>query len=168
MIPTKKWKWWQIIAAAPYHFVIYRLRKVLGCPWCEVVWALKIKSTLIHCEWRRMLILILVTWQTSLSLCSWLFAAYMTDQLNRDLRWRLVTTSWTHSILTLCRYSSRESLTRYKISGTNDNTWLKIWQINSIVIWGEETTVCPGSSDPFYVVTYYIELVTTSWTYSSR
>ena len=27
-------------------------------------------------------------------------------------------------------------------------------------------TVCPGSSDPFYVVTYYIKWVTTSWTYS--
>ena len=28
------------------------------------------------------------------------------------------------------------------------------------------TTVCPGSSDPFYVVTYYIQWITTSWTYS--
>ena len=28
------------------------------------------------------------------------------------------------------------------------------------------STVCPGSSDPFYIVTYYIEWVTTSWTYS--
>ena len=27
-------------------------------------------------------------------------------------------------------------------------------------------TVCPRSSDPFYVVTYYIKWVTTSWTYS--
>ena len=27
-------------------------------------------------------------------------------------------------------------------------------------------TVCPGSSDPFYIVTYYIKWVTTSWTYS--
>ena len=25
---------------------------------------------------------------------------------------------------------------------------------------------CPGSSDPFYVVTYYINWVTTSWTHS--
>ena len=25
--------------------------------------------------------------------------------------------------------------------------------------------MCPGSSDPFYVVTYYIKWVTTSWTY---
>ena len=28
-------------------------------------------------------------------------------------------------------------------------------------------TVCPRSTDPFYIVTYYIEWVTTSWTYSS-
>ena len=29
----------------------------------------------------------------------------------------------------------------------------------------EGYTVCPRSSDPFYVVTYYINWVTTSWTY---
>ena len=27
-------------------------------------------------------------------------------------------------------------------------------------------TVCPGSSDPFYIVSYYINWVTTSWTHS--
>ena len=27
-------------------------------------------------------------------------------------------------------------------------------------------TVCPGSSDPFYVVTYNTKWVNTSWTYS--
>ena len=27
-------------------------------------------------------------------------------------------------------------------------------------------TVCPGSSDPFYIVTYYMKWVTTSWTHS--
>ena len=27
-------------------------------------------------------------------------------------------------------------------------------------------TVCPGSSDPFYIVTYYIKVVTTSCAYS--
>ena len=26
------------------------------------------------------------------------------------------------------------------------------------------TTVCPGSSDPFYIVSYYIKWVITSWT----
>ena len=25
--------------------------------------------------------------------------------------------------------------------------------------------MCPGSSDPFYIVSYYIKLVTTSWTH---
>ena len=30
------------------------------------------------------------------------------------------------------------------------------------------TTVCPGSSDPFYVVTCYIKWVTTSRTYSNN
>ena len=29
-------------------------------------------------------------------------------------------------------------------------------------------TVCPRSSDPFYIVTYYIKWVTTSWTGGSR
>ena len=29
-------------------------------------------------------------------------------------------------------------------------------------------TVCPGSSDPFYIVTYYIKWVTTSWTHSTN
>ena len=28
-----------------------------------------------------------------------------------------------------------------------------------------QTTVCPGSSDPIYIVTYCIKWVTTSWTY---
>ena len=27
------------------------------------------------------------------------------------------------------------------------------------------TTVCPGRSDPFYIVSYYIKWVTTSWTH---
>ena len=27
-------------------------------------------------------------------------------------------------------------------------------------------TICPRSSDPFYIVSYYIKWVTTSWTYS--
>ena len=28
-------------------------------------------------------------------------------------------------------------------------------------------TVCPGSSYPFYIVSYYIKRVTTSWTYGT-
>ena len=27
-------------------------------------------------------------------------------------------------------------------------------------------TICPGSSDPFYIVSYYIKWGTTSWTHS--
>ena len=30
------------------------------------------------------------------------------------------------------------------------------------------STVCPGSSDPFHIVSYYIQWVTTSWTYSTN
>ena len=30
----------------------------------------------------------------------------------------------------------------------------------------KDGTVCPRSSDPFYIVTYYIKWVTTSWTQS--
>ena len=33
---------------------------------------------------------------------------------------------------------------------------------------GGNHTVCPGSSGPFYIVTYYIKWVTTSLTYSKR
>ena len=36
---------------------------------------------------------------------------------------------------------------------------------NKISVW-KKYTVCSKSSDPFYVVTYYIKWVTTSWTYS--
>ena len=30
------------------------------------------------------------------------------------------------------------------------------------------STMCPGSSDPFYIVSYYIKRVTTSWTHSNK
>ena len=45
-------------------------------------------------------------------------------------------------------------------------------QANSMKIHLEQSdqvsfcTVCPGSSDPFFIVSYYIKWVTTSWTYS--
>ena len=32
--------------------------------------------------------------------------------------------------------------------------------------WGFNHTICPRSSYPFYTVSYYIKLVTTSWTHS--
>ena len=31
-----------------------------------------------------------------------------------------------------------------------------------------DNTVCPRSSDTFYIVSYYIKWVTTSWTHSSK
>ena len=36
------------------------------------------------------------------------------------------------------------------------------WYISTFYI----STVCPGSSDLFYIVSYYIKWVTTSWTHS--
>ena len=33
-------------------------------------------------------------------------------------------------------------------------------------VWNLRVTVCPRSSDPFYIVSYYIKLVTISWTCS--
>ena len=38
---------------------------------------------------------------------------------------------------------------------------------NGNVCMKEFGPVCPKSSDPFFVVTYYIKWVTTSWTYST-
>ena len=38
--------------------------------------------------------------------------------------------------------------------------WAKYW-LNNVI-----KTVCPSSSDPFHIVTYYIKWVTTSWTHS--
>ena len=39
----------------------------------------------------------------------------------------------------------------------------KEYVLNSLAIY---CTVCPGSSDPFYIVSYYLKWVTTSWTHS--
>ena len=36
------------------------------------------------------------------------------------------------------------------------------------VIRRKEVTVCPRSSDPFYIVTYYKKWVTNSWTHSIK
>ena len=40
----------------------------------------------------------------------------------------------------------------------------KLWVIEFRI----KCTVCPRSSDPFCIVTYYIIWVTTSWTYSTN
>ena len=37
-----------------------------------------------------------------------------------------------------------------------------------ITLYYKAFTVCPGSSDQIYIVTYYIKWVTTSWTYCNR
>ena len=41
---------------------------------------------------------------------------------------------------------------------------LQYSSVHKILKYGKHT-VCPGSIDPFYIVSYYIKWVTTSWTY---
>ena len=41
------------------------------------------------------------------------------------------------------------------------NEKITVYSLNRI-----SDTVCPRSSDPFYIVTYYVKRVTASWTYS--
>ena len=45
---------------------------------------------------------------------------------------------------------------------------LKIFTAKHFDLTLGSTTVCPESSDPFYMVSYYIRWVTTSWTYSTN
>ena len=47
--------------------------------------------------------------------------------------------------------------------------WLKFYQKSNTLkyVYTVLHTVCPRSSDPFYIVTYYIKLVITSWTDNS-
>ena len=48
----------------------------------------------------------------------------------------------------------------------------KLWFLSALVIsfhitvWRLVDTMCPRSSEPFYIVSYYIKWVTTSWTHS--
>ena len=49
-----------------------------------------------------------------------------------------------------------------KTSRTNSSGYA----INLCAMHGYLSTVCPRSSDPFYTVSYYIEWVTTFWTFS--
>ena len=44
---------------------------------------------------------------------------------------------------------------------------MSIIQCRNTVFNLKTTTVCPGSSDPFYIVSYYVKWATTSWTYST-
>ena len=52
--------------------------------------------------------------------------------------------------------------TRLKLDVNSVTKLRKVSQISTLI-----HTVCPRSSDPFYIVSYYIIWVTTSWTYSS-
>ena len=36
-----------------------------------------------------------------------------------------------------------------------------------VIFQSSKDTICSGSSDPFYIVSYYIKWVTTSWTHST-
>ena len=72
---------------------------------------------------------------------------------------------WTLKIY--CRTSST--------SVTSQKYGLKIWHAPRIFIPNKKEfssfrrpfcTVCPGSSEPFYIVNYFIKWVTNSWTYS--
>ena len=37
----------------------------------------------------------------------------------------------------------------------------------SLTLWFGHGTICPGSSDPFYIASYFLKWVTTSWTHSN-
>ena len=49
-----------------------------------------------------------------------------------------------------------------------DNNFLSASNFSIQVVNPAYFTVCPRSSDPFYVVSYYIKWVTTSWTHSMK
>ena len=46
-----------------------------------------------------------------------------------------------------------------------NSIWQTFYNLSYILL-RTEYTLCPESSDPFYIVSYYINWVTTSWTYS--
>ena len=101
----------------------------------------------------------------NLSLCNW---------RRRRARHRSGTRAGTGTIWTEARtrwrgYNSQGGAQRSLwCSGTVTSSiflWLtriRLGQINQ-----KRHTVCPRSSDPFYIVIYYMKWVTTSWTYSS-
>ena len=71
-----------------------------------------------------------------------------------NIKW--VTTSWTHSM--------------YKtiFSALNSYRILYNGQKYCPSSYCDFYTICPRSSDPFYIVSYYTKLVTTSWTHSMK
>ena len=55
---------------------------------------------------------------------------------------------------------------RYGID--NKHVYFSTWLYGLRIFTGSDhITVCPRSSDPFYILSYYIKWVTISWTYST-
>ena len=65
-----------------------------------------------------------------------------------------------------CNKNIMEKIVKYLFSG--EMRGRERWWTSSPSTWMScpGTTVCPRSGDPFYVVSYYIYWVNTSWTYS--
>ena len=59
---------------------------------------------------------------------------------------------------TVC-HISHDYFNKLSIIAVDKNSWI----FNIL----ERNTVCPRNSDPYYIVSYYIKRVTTSWTHSS-
>ena len=60
---------------------------------------------------------------------------------------------WMHSVVIIC-------MDRYSFGNEFSASCFALQNYT-------ECTVCPGSSDPFYIVSYYIKRVITSWTFST-
>ena len=76
-------------------------------------------------------------------------------------------TSWTYSINPETKPFDLYSIIRLDLSigitwslANCPSDWTFGYRISGVF------TVCPGSSDPFNIIGYYIKWVTTSWTYS--
>ena len=50
--------------------------------------------------------------------------------------------------------------------GTLKSDWTRVNIKRIVQNCAHVATICPGSSDPLYIVTYYIKCVTTAWTHS--
>ena len=64
-------------------------------------------------------------------------------------------------------YFSRQSPGRYNLLSPQKITQSQSLGLGSVCYESMWYIVCPGSSDPFYMVTYYIKWVTTYWTHST-
>ena len=70
-----------------------------------------------------------------------------------------VTTSWPYRI---CTFLKRMHAFTFILPKRH---WQRIYIVNSKNTVNYISIVCPGSSDPFYIVTYYIKWGNTSWTH---